>query len=88
VRLEPSPVPEDASRALPPHGDAGCETTRRFRARDRSQSDFCDSGHASLAEVQKYIVAVEQDQLAEAAMVKLAARSKRAQTDDKRLRKV
>jgi integrase/recombinase XerD len=45
------------------------------------------SGHASLAEVQKYISAVEQDRLAEAAMVKRAAGSKRAQTDDKRLRK-
>ena len=44
------------------------------------------SGHSSLAEVQKYISAVEQDRLAEAAMVKRAAGSKRAQTDDKRAR--
>ena len=38
------------------------------------------SGHASLSEVQMYIDAVEQDRLAEAAMVKRAAGSNRAQT--------
>ena len=40
------------------------------------------SGHATLSEVQEYLVAVEQDRLAEAAMVKRAAGSKRAQTSD------
>jgi integrase/recombinase XerD len=40
------------------------------------------SGHASLTEVQKYIVAVEQERMAEAAMVKRAAKTKRAQTGD------
>jgi hypothetical protein len=35
--------------------------------------------HKVIWEVQKYIVAVEQDRLAEAAMTKLAAGSKRAQ---------
>ena len=37
------------------------------------------SGHSTLSEVQKYLNAVEQDRLAEAAMVKRAAGSKRAQ---------
>ena len=40
------------------------------------------SGHASLAEVQKYIVAVEQERMAETAMAKRAAGSKRAQVGD------
>ena len=40
------------------------------------------SGHASLAEVQKYIVPVEQERKAEAAMDKRAARSNRAQAGD------
>jgi hypothetical protein len=40
------------------------------------------SGHASLSEVQKYISAVKQDKLAEAAMVKRAAGSNRAQMSD------
>ena len=40
------------------------------------------SGHSSLSEVQKYISAVEQDRLAEAAMVKRAAGSNRVQTGD------
>ena len=34
------------------------------------------SGHASLSEVQKYIVAVEQERMAEAAMVKREAKTK------------
>ena len=44
------------------------------------------SGHATLSEVQKYVNAVEQDRMAEAAMDKRAAGSKRAQvvTDDRR----
>ena len=37
------------------------------------------SGHATLTEAQMYIVAVEQERMAEAAMVKRAAGSKRAQ---------
>ena len=40
------------------------------------------SGHSSLSEVQKYIVAVEQERMAEAAMVKREAGSKRAQASD------
>ena len=38
------------------------------------------SGHATLSEVQEYLNEVEQDRLAEAAMVKRAAGSNRAQT--------
>ena len=37
------------------------------------------SGHASLTEVQVYLNAVEQERMAEAAMVKRAAGSKRVQ---------
>jgi len=37
------------------------------------------SGHKTLAEAQKYITAVEQERMAEAAMAKVAAGSKRAQ---------
>ena len=37
------------------------------------------SGHATLAEVQKYIVAVEQERMAKAAMAKRAAGSNQAQ---------
>ena len=37
------------------------------------------SGHSTLSEVQVYLNEVEQDRLAEAAMVKRAARPKRAQ---------
>ena len=44
------------------------------------------SGHSTLSEVQKYIVAVEQERMAEAAMDKREAGSKQAQTSDKRLR--
>jgi len=40
------------------------------------------SGHATLSEVQKYIAAVEQDRLAEAAIAKREAGAKRAQTGD------
>ena len=40
------------------------------------------SGHASLAEAQRYIIAVEQDRLAKSAMTKRAAGSKRAQMSD------
>jgi integrase/recombinase XerD len=40
------------------------------------------SGHASLAEAQKYISAVEQDRLAKSAMTKRAVGSKRAQMSD------
>ena len=37
------------------------------------------SGHATLAQVQVYLDAVEQERLAESAMAKRAARSKQAQ---------
>jgi enterobacteria phage integrase len=37
------------------------------------------SGHKTLAEAQKYVTAVEQKRMAEAAMVKRAAGSNRAQ---------
>ena len=40
------------------------------------------SGHATLSEVQVYLNEVEQDRLAEAAMVKRAAGSNRAQMSD------
>ena len=40
------------------------------------------SGHATLSEVQKYITAVEQDRMAEAAMVKRAARIKAGTRSD------
>ena len=45
------------------------------------------SGHASLTEVQVYLNEVEQERLAEAAMVKRAAGSNHAQIGDKHLRK-
>lgn len=38
------------------------------------------SGHATLSEAQKYIVAVEQERMAEAAMAKRAAGTRQAQT--------
>jgi integrase len=84
--LEPVVCDDSKTRNYRAHGLRKAACKRLAHAGCTAMEIMAVSGHASLSEVQKYIVAVEQDRLAEAAMVKLAAGSKRAQTSDKRVR--
>ena len=85
--LEPVLCDDGKTRNYRAHGLRKAACKQLAHAGCTAPEIMAVSGHASLSEVQKYIVAVEQERMAEAAMVKRAAGSKRAQTDDKRLRK-
>ena len=80
--LEPVVCDDGKTRNYRAHGLRKAACKQLAHAGCTAPEIMAVSGHASLAEVQKYINAVEQDRLAEAAMVKRAAGSKRAQTGD------
>ena len=82
AELEPVVCEDGKTRNYRAHGLRKAALKQLVHAGCTAPEIMAVSGHASLAEVQKYISAVEQDRLAEAAMVKRAAGSKRAQTGD------
>jgi integrase/recombinase XerD len=82
AKLEPVRCDDGKVRNYRAHGLRKAACKQLAHAGCTAPEIMAVSGHASLAEVQKYISAVEQDRLAEAAMVKRAARSNRAQTGD------
>ncbi len=82
AKLEPVLCDDGKVRNYRAHGLRKAACKQLAHAGCTAPEIMAVSGHASLAEVQKYISAVEQDRLAEAAMVKRAARSNRAQTGD------
>ena len=77
--LEPVVCADGKTRNYRAHGLRKAACVQLARDGCTAPEIMSVSGHASLAEVQKYIVAVEQERMAEAAMVKRAAGSKRAQ---------
>jgi integrase/recombinase XerD len=80
--LEPVVCDDGKTRNYRAHGLRKAACKQLAHAGCTAPEIMAISGHASLSEVQKYIIAVEQDRLAEAAMIKRAAGSKRAQTGD------
>ena len=82
AKLEPVLCDDGKVRNYRAHGLRKAACKQLAHAGCTAPEIMAVSGHTSLAEVQKYISAVEQDRLAEAAMVKRAARSNRAQTGD------
>ena len=82
AKLEPVLCDDGKVRNYRAHGLRKAACKQLAHAGCTAPEIMAVSGHASLAEVQKYISAVEQDRLAEAAMVKRAARSNRAQMGD------
>lgn len=74
--LKPAVCDDGKVRNYRAHGLRKAACKRLAHAGCTAMEIMAVSGHTSLAEVQKYIVAVEQDQLAEAAMVKLGAKIK------------
>jgi integrase/recombinase XerD len=80
--LEPVVCDDGKTRNYRAHGLRKAACMQLAHAGCTAMEIMAVSGHTSLSEAQKYIVAVEQDRLAEAAMVKRAAGSKRAQAGD------
>jgi integrase/recombinase XerD len=70
--LEPVVCEDGKTRNYRAHGLRKAALNQLVHAGCTAPEIMAVSGHASLAEVQKYISAVEQDRLAEAAMVKRA----------------
>ena len=77
--LEPVVCDDGKTRNYRAHGLRKAACKQLAHAGCTAPEIMAVSGHATLSEVQKYINAVEQERLAEAAMVKRAAGSNRAQ---------
>ena len=80
--LEPVVCEDGKTRNYRAHGLRKAACMQLAHAGATAAEIMAVSGHATLSEVQKYIAAVEQDRLAEAAMVKREAGSKRARAGD------
>ena len=77
--LEPVLCDDGKTRNYRAHGLRKAACMQLAHAGCTAPEIMAVSGHATLSEAQKYIVAVEQERMAEAAMVKRAAGSKQAQ---------
>ncbi len=80
--LEPVTCEDGKTRNYRAHGLRKAACMQLAHAGCTASEIMAVSGHATLSEVQKYVVAVEQERMAEAAMVKREAGSTRARAGD------